>query len=128
VVTEGFTGNIALKAAEGTAKTALEPICAAAMQRTLLSQARRVAGRRAPSRALKDRMDPRQAQWRRVPRAQRRGREEPRRHRCRWASPTAIDVTLEIVRNDLVDKIKTDVELMTGLLEQPEPPKRKPSL
>ena len=33
---------------------------------------------------------------------------------------TAIDVTLEIVRNDLVNKIKTDVELMTGLLKQPE--------
>jgi glycerol-3-phosphate acyltransferase PlsX len=33
---------------------------------------------------------------------------------------TAIDVALEIVRNDLVSKIKADVEIMTGLLKQPE--------
>lgn len=33
---------------------------------------------------------------------------------------TAIDMTLEIVRNDLVNKIKTDVEIMTGLMKRPE--------
>ncbi len=30
-----------------------------------------------------------------------------------------LDVALEIVRNDLVSKIKTDVEILTGLLKQP---------
>jgi glycerol-3-phosphate acyltransferase PlsX len=35
---------------------------------------------------------------------------------------TAIDMALQIVRNDLVSKIKTDVELMTGLLKHHEAP------
>ena len=31
-------------------------------------------------------------------------------------------MTLEILRNDLLSKIKTDVEIMTGFLKQPDTP------
>ena len=64
VVTEGFTGNIALKTAEG-----------------LDVEARRGAGLRR-FQGPQGPHGPAQAQWRRVPRTQRRGGEEPRRHRC----------------------------------------------
>jgi glycerol-3-phosphate acyltransferase PlsX len=38
---------------------------------------------------------------------------------------TAIDVAVDIVKNDLVSKIKADVEIMTGLLKQPGPAEDK---
>ena len=57
VVTEGFTGNIALKAAEGTAKQ-LSTYLRLCLQRTLLSKVGAFLAQGA-FRALKDRMDPR---------------------------------------------------------------------
>ena len=58
VVTDGFTGNIALKTAEGTAKQIGEYL-RAAMGRSLLSRIGAVLAQGA-FRALKDKMDPRQ--------------------------------------------------------------------
>ncbi|MEE8633224.1 MAG: phosphate acyltransferase PlsX [Methyloceanibacter sp.] len=58
VVTDGFTGNIALKTAEGTAKQIGEYL-RAAMGRTFLARLGAVLARGA-LRALKDKMDPRQ--------------------------------------------------------------------
>jgi glycerol-3-phosphate acyltransferase PlsX len=58
VVTDGFTGNIALKTAEGTAKQIGEYL-RAAMGRSLLARIGAVLAQGA-FRALKDKMDPRQ--------------------------------------------------------------------
>jgi glycerol-3-phosphate acyltransferase PlsX len=58
VVTDGFTGNIALKTAEGTAKQIGEYL-RAAMGRSILARIGAVLARGA-FRALKDKMDPRQ--------------------------------------------------------------------
>ena len=58
VVTDGFTGNIALKTAEGTAKQIGEYL-RAAMGRSLLARAGAVLAQGA-FRALKDKLDPRQ--------------------------------------------------------------------
>ena len=117
IVTEGFTGNIALKAAEGTAKQ-LSTYLRLCLQRTLLSRIGSVLAQGA-FRALKDRM---------VPRKHNGGvflglngvvvKSHGGTDALGFA--TAIDVALEIVRNDLVNKIKTDVEIMTGLLNKPE--------
>jgi glycerol-3-phosphate acyltransferase PlsX len=57
VVTEGFTGNIALKAAEGTAKQ-IAAYLRASMSRSLLARIGAVLARGA-FRALRDKMDPR---------------------------------------------------------------------
>jgi glycerol-3-phosphate acyltransferase PlsX len=59
VVTEGFTGNIALKAAEGTAKQ-IATYLRAAMSRSLLAQIGAFFAQGA-FRALRDKMDPRHA-------------------------------------------------------------------
>ena len=58
VVTDGFTGNIALKTAEGTAKQIGEYL-RAAMGRSLLARIGAVLAQGA-FRALKEKMDPRQ--------------------------------------------------------------------
>ncbi len=58
VVTDGFTGNIALKTAEGTAKQIGEYL-RAAMRRSLLARIGAVLAQGA-FRALKEKMDPRQ--------------------------------------------------------------------
>ena len=117
VVTEGFTGNIALKAAEGTAKQ-LSTYLRQCLQRTLLSKVGAFLAQGA-FRALKDRMDPRKHNGgvfvglNGVVVKSHGGTDA-------LGFATAIDMTLEIVRNDLVNKIKTDVELMNVLLKQPE--------
>jgi glycerol-3-phosphate acyltransferase PlsX len=59
VVTEGFAGNIALKAAEGTAKQFAEYL-RSAMSRTLMAKIGYLFARRA-FRALKEKMDPRRS-------------------------------------------------------------------
>ena len=116
VVTEGFTGNIALKAAEGTAKQ-LASYLRQCLQRTLMSKIGAVFAAGAFA-ALKDRMDPRKHNGgvflglNGVVVKSHGGTDA-------LGFATAIDVALEIVRNDLVSKIKTDVEIMTGLLKQP---------
>ena len=59
VVTEGFSGNIALKTAEGTAKQIGEYL-KAAMSRSIMSRIGYLFARRAFA-ALKEKMDPRRA-------------------------------------------------------------------
>lgn len=119
VVTEGFTGNIALKAAEGTAKQ-LSTYLRLCLQRTLLSKVGAFLAQGA-FRALKDRMDPRKHNGgvflglNGVVVKSHGGTDA-------LGFATAIDMALQIVRNDLVSKIKTDVELMTGLLKHHEAP------
>ena len=119
VVTEGFTGNIALKAAEGTAKQ-LSTYLRLCLQRTLLSRIGAFLAQGA-FRALKDRMDPRKHNGgvflglNGVVVKSHGGTDA-------LGFATAIDMALQIVRNDLVNKIKTDVELMTGLLKHREAP------
>ena len=117
VVTEGFTGNIALKAAEGTAKQ-LSTYLKRCLSRTLMSRLGAVLASGAFA-ALKDRMDPRKHNGgvflglNGVVVKSHGGTDA-------LGFATAIDVALEIVRNDLVSKIKSDVEIMTGLLKQPD--------
>ena len=116
VVTEGFTGNIALKAAEGTAKQ-LATTLRLALQRTLLSKlgALLAAGAFA---ALRDRMDPRKHNGgvflglNGVVVKSHGGTDA-------LGFATAIDVAIEMVRNDLVSKIETDVEKISRLMMPP---------
>ena len=117
VVTEGFTGNIALKAAEGTAKQ-LSSYLKRCLSRTLMSRLGALLASGAFA-ALKDRMDPRKHNGgvflglNGVVVKSHGGTDA-------LGFATAIDVAVEIVRNDLVSKIKSDVEIMTGLLKQPD--------
>ncbi len=81
VVTEGFAGNIALKAAEGTARQFAQYL-RGAMTRTWAARLGYLLARpRLPNAARQD--GPAQIQRRRVSRSQRRRDQEPRRHRCR---------------------------------------------
>ncbi len=113
VVTEGFTGNIALKTAEGTAKQ-LATYLKQSLTRTLVSKlgAWLASGAFA---ALKDRMDPRKHNGgvflglNGVVVKSHGGTDA-------LGFATAIDVALEMVRNDLVSKIKTDVEKMNDVI------------
>jgi len=100
----GFTGNIALKPLRQAKQ--LATYLKLVLNRTLMSRIGAVLASGAFA-ALKDRMDPRKHNggvflglngvWSR-----------PRRHGC-VGFATAIDVAIEMVRNDLVNKIKTDV-------------------
>jgi len=109
VVTEGFTGNIALKTAEGTAKQ-LAAYLKLSLTRTLLSKIGALLAFDA-FRALRDRMDPRKHNGgvflglNGVVVKSHGGTDA-------LGFATAIDVAIEMVRNDLVNKIKTD---MAGL-------------
>lgn len=106
VVTEGFTGNIALKAAEGTAKQ-LSTYLKLALNRTLLSKLGALLATGAFA-ALRDRMDPRKHNGgvflglNGVVVKSHGGTDA-------LGFATAIDVAIEMVRNDLVQKIKTDM-------------------
>jgi glycerol-3-phosphate acyltransferase PlsX len=122
VVTEGFTGNIALKAAEGTAKQ-LATYLRRCLQRTLMSRLGAVLASGAFA-ALKDRMDPRKHNGgvflglNGVVVKSHGGTDA-------LGFATAIDVAIQIAKTDLVSKIKADVEIMTGLLKQPGPARDK---
>lgn len=115
VVTEGFTGNIALKAAEGTAKQ-LATYLRLCLSRTLISRLGALLASGA-FRALKDRMDPRKHNGgvflglNGIVVKSHGGTDA-------LGFATAIDVAVEIVRTGLVEKINADVALMTGLLRQ----------
>jgi phosphate acyltransferase len=121
VVTEGFTGNIALKTAEGTAKL-ISDYLKRALTRTLMSKIGALFASGAFA-ALKDRMDPRKHNGgvflglNGVVVKSHGGTDA-------LGFATAIDVALDMVRNDLVNKIKTDVEIMNSLLG-PEAPREK---
>ncbi|MBC8036634.1 MAG: phosphate acyltransferase PlsX [Rhizobiales bacterium] len=106
VVTEGFTGNIALKTAEGTAKQ-LSAYLKLALARTVFSKMGAVLASGAFA-ALRDRMDPRKHNGgvflglNGVVVKSHGGTDA-------LGFATAIDVAIEMVRNDLVNKIKTDM-------------------
>ncbi len=81
VVTEGFSGNIALKTAEGTARQ-IASYLRAAMNRTLMARIGYVFAKGAFDAAARE--DGRaQGEWRRFPRAERHRRQKPWRHRRR---------------------------------------------
>ncbi len=113
VVTEGFTGNIALKTAEGTAKL-ISDYLKRALTRTFLSKLGALLAAGA-FKALKDRMDPRKHNGgvflglNGVVVKSHGGTDA-------LGFATAIDVALDMIRNDLVAKIKADVEIMNSLL------------
>ncbi len=116
VVTEGFTGNIALKTAEGTAKQ-LATFLKLVLSRTLISKLGALLASGAFA-ALRDRMDPRKHNGgvflglNGVVVKSHGGTDA-------LGFATAIDVAFEMVRNDLVNKIKTDM-LVMGHLTPPE--------
>ena len=116
VVTEGFTGNIALKTAEGTAKQ-LAAFLKLVLSRTLISKLGALLASGAFA-ALRDRMDPRKHNGgvflglNGVVVKSHGGTDA-------LGFATAIDVAFEMVRNDLVNKIKTDM-LVMGHLTPPE--------
>lgn len=107
VVTEGFTGNIALKTAEGTAKQ-IGSYLRSAMNRSLLSKLGYLLARDA-FRILRDKMDPR---------ASNGGvflglngiviKSHGGTDAMGFAS--AVDLAMEMARNDLVANIATDLE------------------
>ena len=113
VVTEGFTGNIALKAAEGTAKQ-VATFLKLVLNRTWMSKLGALLARGAFN-ALRDRMDPRKhnggvfAGLNGVVVKSHGGTDE-------LGFATAIDVAIEMVRNGLVKKIAEDVAEMNAIM------------
>ena len=108
VVTEGFSGNIALKTAEGTARQIADYL-RAAMSRTLMARIGYIFAKGAFD-FLREKMDPAPRQWRRFPRAERHRGEEPwrrRRRGLRCGDRTGYDM----VRNRLLDRIEADLDL-----------------
>jgi len=119
VVTEGFTGNIALKTAEGTAKQ-LASYLRLVLSRTLMSKLGALLASGAFA-ALRDRMDPRKHNGgvflglNGVVVKSHGGTDA-------LGFATAIDVAIEMVHNDLVKKIATDVTKLDGILApKPQP-------
>jgi phosphate acyltransferase len=114
VVTEGFTGNIALKTAEGTAKQ-VATYLKLVLNRTLISKLGALLARGAFS-ALKDRMDPRKhnggvfAGLNGVVVKSHGGTDA-------LGFATAIDVAIEMVRNGLVTKIAEDVAELNAIVK-----------
>jgi phosphate acyltransferase len=113
VVTEGFTGNIALKTAEGTAKQ-IAAFLKQSLSRTLVSKIGALLASGA-FKALRDRLDPRKHNGgvflglNGVVVKSHGGTDA-------LGFATAIDVAIEMVRNDLVKKIETDVVRVNWLL------------
>lgn len=118
VVTEGFTGNIALKTAEGTAKQ-IAGYLRAALSRTLISKLGAALASGAFA-ALRERLDPRKHNGgvllglNGVVVKSHGGTDA-------LGFATAIDVGVEMVRNDLVAKITADTAKLGHIL--PDSPK-----
>lgn len=114
VVTEGFTGNVALKTAEGTAKQ-ISSFLKAALSSTLLSKAGAFLAQGA-FRAFKERLDPRKHNGgvfvglTGVVVKSHGGTDA-------LGFATAIDVSIEMVKNGLVAKIAEDVAQVHSILE-----------
>ncbi len=114
VVTEGFTGNIALKTAEGTAKQ-LSTYLKLVLNRTLISKVGALLARGAFA-ALRDRMDPRKHNGgvftglNGVVVKSHGGTDA-------LGFATAIDVAIEMVRNGLVEKIAEDIAEMNAIIK-----------
>ena len=113
VVTEGFTGNVALKTAEGTAKQ-IATFLRAAMGSSLLSKLGGLLAYGA-FRSLKERLDPRKHNGgvflglNGVVVKSHGGTDA-------LGFATAIDVAIDMVRNDLVGKIRDDVTQVNSIL------------
>jgi glycerol-3-phosphate acyltransferase PlsX len=111
VVTEGFSGNIALKTAEGTAKQIAEYL-RAAMSRTLLARLGYILARGAFNR-LRDKMDPRKVNGgvflglNGIVIKSHGGTDDE-------GFAAAIDVGYDMVRNALLSKIETDLKYFHG--------------
>jgi glycerol-3-phosphate acyltransferase PlsX len=107
VVTEGFSGNIALKTAEGTARQIGEYL-RAAMSRTLMARLGYVLARGA-FRRLSDRMDPRKVNGgvflglNGIVVKSHGGTDDE-------GFAAAVDMAHDMVRNGLLQKIKRDIE------------------
>jgi phosphate acyltransferase len=114
VVTEGFTGNVALKAAEGTAKQ-ISTVLRVALKGSIFSMIGAFMARGAFA-ALRDRMDPRKHNGgvfvglNGVVVKSHGGTDA-------LGFATAIDVAIDMVRNGLVEKIAEDVGHVHSLLE-----------
>ncbi len=113
VVTEGFTGNVALKAAEGTAKQ-ISTFLRAALNRTLLARCGAFLAAGA-FRAFRDRLDPRKHNGgvflglNGIVVKSHGGTDA-------LGFATAIDVAIEMVANGLVHKITEDVGQVNAIL------------
>ena len=106
VVTEGFTGNVALKTAEGTAKQ-VTTLLRSALSSTLLTKLGAFFARSA-FKTLRDRMDPRKHNGGvflglNGVVVKSHGHTDP------MGFATAINVAIDMVRNGLVAKIASDV-------------------
>ena len=105
-MTEGFTGNIALKTAEGTAKQLATYLKLALTAPAV--EARRASCARGAFEALRERMDPRKHNGgvflglNGIVVKSHGGTDA-------LGFATAIDIAMEMVRNDLVAKIAADV-------------------
>lgn len=114
VVTEGFTGNVALKAAEGTAKQ-ITTVLRAALKGSLLSMVGAFLARGAFA-TLRDRLDPRKHNGgvfvglKGVVVKSHGGTDA-------LGFATAIDVAIDMVRNGLVEKIAEDVAHVHSILQ-----------
>jgi glycerol-3-phosphate acyltransferase PlsX len=118
VVTEGFTGNVALKTAEGTANQ-ISTFLRAALKSSLLSSIGAILARGA-FQALKDRLDPRKHNGgvflglNGIVVKSHGGTDA-------MGFATAIDMAIEMANNGLVHKIAEDVAKVHELLRQPGP-------
>ena len=115
VVTEGFTGNVAMKAAEGTAKQ-FTTFLRTALKSTILTRLGALLASGAFN-ALRERLDPRKHNGgvflglNGVVVKSHGGTDA-------LGFATAIDVALDMVKNGLVAKIAADVEAVNSLLTQ----------
>lgn len=113
VVTEGFTGNVALKAAEGTAKQ-ISSFLKSALTRTLMAKLGALLASGA-FRAFKDRLDPRKHNGgvflglNGIVVKSHGGTDA-------LGFATAVDVAIDMVANGLVAKIAEDVAQVNALL------------
>jgi len=113
VVTEGFTGNVALKAAEGTAKQ-ISTFLKTALSQTLMSKLGALLASGA-FRAFKDRLDPRKYNGgvfvglNGIVVKSHGGTDA-------IGFATAVDVAIDMVANGLVAKIAEDVSQVNALL------------
>jgi len=119
VVTEGFTGNIALKTAEGTAKQ-LSTYLRLALNRTTLSRIGALLATGAFA-TLRERMDPRKHNGgvflglNGIVVKSHGGTDA-------LGFATAVDVAIEMIRNGLVAKIAADVAEMNKHMNASAPP------
>ncbi|MFO1033038.1 MAG: phosphate acyltransferase PlsX [Hyphomicrobiales bacterium] len=118
VVTEGFTGNVALKTAEGTAKQ-ISTFLKAALTRTLVAKLGALLASGA-FKAFRDRLDPRKHNGgvflglNGIVVKSHGGTDA-------LGFATAIDVAIDMVRNGLVAKITDDVAQVNALLASAPP-------